>query len=90
MPQHLWNNSSVELNDANTSPIGSGPYLIKSVSRESSGVINSYELESFKKFILGEPYIKKVNLYFYLNEESLVLTLEDGTVDQISSITPFL
>ena len=88
MPQHLWNNSSVELNDANTSPIGSGPYLIKSVSRESSGVINSYELESFKKFILGEPYIKKVNLYFYLNEESLVRTLEDGTVDQISSITP--
>ncbi len=88
MPQHLWSDSSVELNDTNTSPVGSGPYLIKSVSRESSGVINSYQLESFKKFILGEPYVKEVNLYFYSNEEDLIRALEDGTVDQISSIAP--
>lgn len=88
MPQYLWNNSSIELNNANTSPIGSGPYLIKNVIRESSGVINSYELESFKKFTLGEPHIKKVNLHFYLNEADLVRALEDGAVDQISSITP--
>jgi len=88
MPQYLWNNSSIELNNANTSPVGSGPYLIKNVSKESSGVINSYELESFKKFILGEPYITNVSLHFYLNEEDLIRALEDGTVDQISSLTP--
>ena len=88
MPAHLWNNSSIELNNANTSPVGSGPYMIKSVSKESSGVINSYELESFKKFILGEPYIKTVSLHFYLNEDDLLSALENGTVDQISSITP--
>ena len=88
MPQHLWNNSSIELNNANTSPVGSGPYFIKSVVKESSGVINSYELESFDKFILGEPYIKKISLHFYSNEEALISALEDGIVEQISSITP--
>ncbi len=88
MPKSLWDNSAIELNNANTSPVGSGPYLIKSVARESSGVINSYELESFKKFILGEPHIKRVSLYFYSNEDDLVRALEDGVVDQISSITP--
>ncbi|MEK7471065.1 MAG: ABC transporter substrate-binding protein [Patescibacteria group bacterium] len=88
MPQHIWNNSSIELNNANTSPIGSGPYLIKNVAKESSGVINSYELESYNKFILGEPYIKKVSLYFYSNEDDLIHALENGDVDQISSITP--
>ncbi|MFA6177906.1 MAG: ABC transporter substrate-binding protein [Candidatus Paceibacterota bacterium] len=88
MPRYLWNNSSIELNDANISPIGSGPYLIKNVTKESSGIINSYELESFDKFILGEPYIAKINLYFYLNENDLIGALEDGTVEQISSITP--
>jgi peptide/nickel transport system substrate-binding protein len=88
MPQYLWNNSSIELNNANTSPIGSGPYFIKSVSKESSGIINSYELGSFNKFILGEPYIKKINLYFYSNENDLIRALEEGKVDQISSITP--
>ncbi|MBU0998876.1 hypothetical protein KKG24_01015 [Patescibacteria group bacterium] len=88
MPQSLWNNSSVELNNANTSPIGSGPYLIKSVVKKSSGVIDSYKLESYKNFILGEPYIKEIDLHFYLNENDLIRALEDGAVNQISSITP--
>lgn len=88
MPQYLWNDSSIELNNANISPIGSGPYFVKNISKESSGVINSYELESFKKFILGEPYIEKVSLHFYSNEDELISALEDKTVDQISSITP--
>ncbi|MDD5721551.1 MAG: ABC transporter substrate-binding protein [Candidatus Pacebacteria bacterium] len=88
MPQHLWDNSSIELNDANIFPIGSGPYSVKNVAKQSSGVIDSYELESFNKFILGEPYIEDVNLYFYLNENDLIRALEDGKVEQISSITP--
>jgi peptide/nickel transport system substrate-binding protein len=88
MPQHLWDDAPIELNEANTSPIGSGPYMIKNVARESSGVINSYELVTFKKFILGEPYIKTINLHFYSNEKDLIKALEDKEVDQISSITP--
>lgn len=88
MPASLWKDSAIELNNANTSPIGSGPYMIKDVSKESSGIINSYDLVSFKKFILGEPYIKDVSLHFYSNEDDLVRALEDGVVDQISSITP--
>jgi peptide/nickel transport system substrate-binding protein len=88
MPSSLWNDSAIELNNTNTSPIGSGPFEIKNISKESSGIINSYELTSFKKFILGEPYIKTINLHFYTNEDDLVRALGDGTVDQISSITP--
>lgn len=88
MPKYLWNNSPIELNDANINPIGSGPYMIKSMNKESSGVISSYELTSFKKFILGEPYIQTVTLHFYSNEEDLIRALGDGIVDQISSITP--
>jgi len=88
MPKSLWENSPIELNEANTSPIGSGPFLIKSVAQESSGVINSYELVSFKKFALGEPHLKKINMHFYSNEEELVKALEKGDIEQISSITP--
>ncbi len=88
MPAHVWSNSPIELNNANISPIGSGPYMVKSFNKESSGVIDSYELTSFNKFALGEPYIKTMNLYFYSSEDDLISALEDGTVDQISSITP--
>ena len=88
MPASLWSNSPIELNNANTNPVGSGPYMIKNVSKESSGVIDSFQLTSFNKFILGEPHIKDLNLYFYSDEDGLINALENGTVDQISSITP--
>lgn len=88
MPVSLWSNSPIELNNANTNPVGSGPYMIKNVVKESSGVINSYELEPFEEFALGEPYIQNLNLFFYSNENELIQALEDGVVDQISSITP--
>ncbi len=88
MPAKLWQNSPVELNDHNTNPIGSGPYQVYKVTRESSGIIDSYELTSFKKFNLGEPYIKKMTLKFYPNQDATVSALENGDVEQISSITP--
>ena len=88
MPAHLWETSPIELNEANTNPIGSGPYMISKVSKQPSGIIDSYELVPFKKFILGEPYVKKITLRFYQNEEDMVKALIDKKVDEISSITP--
>lgn len=88
MPASLWEGSPIELNEANTNPVGSGPFMIKKVNKQSSGIIDSYELTSFKKFILGEPYVKNITLHFYQNEEDLVNALLDKSVDQISSITP--
>lgn len=88
MPEHMWENSPVELNTANINPVGSGPYMIKSSSKQSSGVIDSFELFPFKKFALGEAYIKNISLHFFANEDDLVKALEDGTVTQASSISP--
>lgn len=88
MPLHIWDNTPLELNTANTNPIGSGPYMVGSVNKKSSGSIDYYELVPFKKFILGEPYIQNINLYFYQNEDDMLNALLDKKVDQISSITP--
>lgn len=88
LPANLWENTPLELNNANTKPIGSGPYLISSVSRQSSGIINYYRLTPFRKFILGEPYIKNINLHFYKNEDDLIKALINKEVEEINSITP--
>lgn len=88
MPAHLWNSSPIELNTANTNPVGSGPYQIKTVSKQSSGIIDYYNLKVFKKFILGKPYIKKVTLQFFPNEDELIKALKNGNVDQVGSVTP--
>lgn len=88
IPEHLWINSPIEINDLNINPIGSGPYKVKNVNKQSSGVINYYDLVAFNKFSLGKPFIQNMTLYFYANEEVLISALEKGEVDQISSITP--
>src|SRR3989339_456753 len=88
MPSHIWDGSPIELNDANTNPVGSGPYEVSKVSKQSSGIIDFYDLKSFKKFILGRPYIANLTLRFYLSEDDLISALETGEVDQVSFITP--
>lgn len=88
MPAYLWDSSPIELNEKNIEPIGSGPYKINKVSKQSSGLVDYYDLVPFKKFKLGEPYLKKITLHFYQNEESLISALQSGEVSQISSITP--
>ncbi|MCX6751597.1 MAG: ABC transporter substrate-binding protein [Candidatus Nomurabacteria bacterium] len=88
MPAYLWNNSPIELNDANTQPIGSGPFMVGTVSKQSTGLIDYYDLVPSKKFNLSEPYLDKMTLRFYPNENDQIAALEKGEVDQISSITP--
>jgi peptide/nickel transport system substrate-binding protein len=88
MPAHVWANSPLELNDANTNPVGSGPYMIGTVGKQASGIINSYELVPFNKFILGIPYIQKIDLHFYANENNMTSALGSGEIDQTSSVTP--
>ncbi len=88
IPKHIWDNSPLELNEANTHPIGSGPFMLAKINKESSGVINSYKLEKFKKFALGSPYLNNITLNFYSNEEDIIQALKGGKVEQISSIMP--
>ena len=87
-PEHIWNNSPIELNLANVNPVGSGPYLVKSIGKKDSGVVNYYELERFEDFVLSKPYIKTFYAYFYQNEKNLVQALKNQEVDQVSSISP--
>ena len=91
LPEKLWTkgtNTPIEINDLNTNPIGSGPYQLKKVGKESSGLINSYSLTAFNKFVLGKPYIKNINFNFYPNEDSLISALQSGNIEQASSIAP--
>lgn len=89
LPNHLWKTSSCELmsfSEYNTNPIGSGPYKINDIDKDSSGIINAYYLEANKKFALGQPYIKKLTMRFYPSEEKLLEAYKTGEIDSISAI----
>lgn len=91
LPEHLWQDASSELmtfSDLNIYPVGSGPFKIDNADKDSSGIIKTYYLKANKKFSMGEPYIKKLNLNFYPSEEKLLEAYKKGGIDSVSAITP--
>jgi len=91
LPKHLWSNLSPDqfsFSVLNIEPIGSGPYKIKSLKKDSSGLPTSYHLVAFKNYALGEPFIKNLVLRFYSNEAELIDDFEKGTIESMGAISP--
>ena len=91
LPKHLWENVPAEdfpFNSLNTHPIGSGPFKVESIHTNATGAATRYELASFKKFSLGEPYLRSIELIFYPNEESLVGAFNTRRIDSMAGISP--
>lgn len=84
LPKHIWKDATADqfsFSEYNINPIGSGPYKVKSVDRNSSGVPTKYTLKSFSKFTLGEPYIKTLSIQFYSSEEALREAFTKGDIE---------
>jgi len=91
LPKHIWGEISPEqfaFSQFNITPIGSGPYKIKKVKRNSSGILESYYLEAFKNYSLNVPYISELIIKFYSNEKALINTYNKNNVENINSISP--
>lgn len=91
LPKHLWGNVSEEefpFSAYNFEPVGSGPFKVVSVSRNSGGIPESYKMAPFEKYTLGVPYISKITLSFYSNTESLEAAYVNGVIESVNGITP--
>lgn len=91
LPEHIWKNVSSEefaFTQVNIEPIGSGPYELSKIKRNSSGIAERYELKAFDKFTLGKPYIKNIHLVFFKNEDLLISALKNRQISSVNSIQP--
>lgn len=99
LPKHIWNSIDAETfpyAKYNTSPIGSGPYKIESISNKTvkddvsnvSMVPEYYDLVSFKYFTLGAPMIENIRIKFYPNEEKILNAYRSGEIEAINTIPP--
>ena len=83
LPRHIWgamSSDQIASSDLNTKPIGSGPYIISEIKRNSLRIISSYELISNKNFALGRPNIKKIIMQFYSSEREILSAYQRGEV----------
>lgn len=91
LPKHLWENVSLEkfpLTDLNLSPIGSGPYKYSPMQKDSNGNIISYKLIANPNYYGKKPFISKITLNFYLDDEAVINAYNTKEIMGISSIAP--
>lgn len=91
LPKHVWSSASAEqfpFSSFNVEPIGSGPYMVTAIKRNSGGLPVRYHLTSFRRYTLGEAYIKEIVMKFYSNETELIEAYRQGAVDAINGISP--
>jgi len=91
LPKHIWGNINPEqfaFSQFNIKPIGSGPYKIEEVKRNSSEVLEKYTLVSFEKYSLAKPYISKIYIKLYPDEDTLLLKYAKNEIDSLASVSP--
>ena len=91
LPKHIWQNVDAEsfpFFEGNTEPVGSGPYRIEKIEKDTTNVPTSYTLRSFDAYTLGAPYIDQITLRFYPNEDELLAAYQNHAIDATSSVPP--
>ncbi|MEN9582065.1 MAG: hypothetical protein RL641_19 [Candidatus Parcubacteria bacterium] len=91
LPKHLWGELSSEefaFSANNINAIGSGPYKINSVKRNTSGIADEFILKPFRKFNLGKPHVAELRLLSFANERELGNALTSGKIDIASGLSP--
>lgn len=88
LPQAQWGQippNAANLAELNLKPIGSGPYKFKSLVKDKSGNIRSYNLTINKDYYGKTPFIEELNLRFFPDFESAIAALNSGNaIDAIS------
>lgn len=87
LPAHVWESLSSEefqFSPYNTEPIGSGPYKLSRATKASSGVMSSYTLKLTKNYVGSEPFIKKITLQFFENQENAIKALRNKEIDAVA------
>ena len=88
MPQHIWSTLPIEqlpFSQYNTEPVGSGPFSIKQIKRNSSGLISSYVLTPALNS-QSNPNLAAIELVFFQNE----VDLEKAFTDKLINSTVYL
>lgn len=89
LPSHIWKDITPEnfpLATYNLKPIGSGPYKFESLQQDSSGVIKTITLSAFENYFQGEPFIQKIQFFFFDDQNTLISAAKAGLID--SAILP--
>jgi len=89
LPERLWKSvpdSQFSFSPLVTNPVGAGPFKIRTVTRDGSGVIQSVVLDQNSNYALGRPYLDRIRFQFFSRAEDLASALTKGDVESAYDI----
>lgn len=87
MPEHLWGDIKPEnavQAELNIKPVGAGPFMFKSLTKDKRGAIRSYTLARNPDYCGGAAHLETVTMKFYPDFASAADALLGRRVDGIS------
>jgi peptide/nickel transport system substrate-binding protein len=93
LPKHIWEKVSSEefpFSEFNINPVGSGPYKVGKIVRNSGGILSVINLSAWKKYAPNGPKIKSIVFKFFQNETELAKAYGNQTVESASGLSPSL
>lgn len=90
LPKNIWKNVSTDefsFSQFNTLPIGSGPYKVDRVERNSGGIPNFYKLIPNENNYDKSPYISNIIFKFYPSEDALIEAYNEGAIESLGGIS---
>lgn len=89
LPEHIWKDASIDefpFSQYNSLPIGSGPYKISTINRNTSGIPESYILTANTDYHFSAPKIETLKLSFFSTWEKLAEAFKAGTIESVAGI----
>lgn len=89
LPATLWKEVPIDgwqTSVYNSEAIGTGPYEVKDISRNKSGVPQVFTLSAFKKFALGKPFIKTVQIKTFAKKTDAYEALSNDSIDELAMV----
>lgn len=89
IPEHIWKDAGTDefpFSQYNSEPIGSGPYKIAKIDRNTSGIPTTYTLTKNANYHKTVPKIETLEFHFYSTEEKLTEAFQQGTIESVVGI----
>ncbi len=91
LPKNIWGGVSGDqfiFSQYNVEPIGSGPYKVSSVVRNSGGIPTEYLLKNWREYSGNKPYISSIRTVFYSDLDKALKALDANSIDSLGAIPP--
>ncbi len=90
LPDHLLrgvDGESLIDHPFNLEPIGSGPFRFEEFQRDENGDVIGVSLTAFEEYVLGSPFLERVEFLFFENSEQALQAFQEGEIDGIGQVS---